>query len=60
MINRELEVFVYLTLFTFVNSYVKKYKKNTKVPEKGPESCPRTCGKNVENYTPYRIPGSVS
>jgi hypothetical protein len=49
MVIGELEVFVYLTLFTFVNSYVKKYKKNTKVPEKDLKNCLgdlwKKCGK---------------
>lgn len=46
---REFEVFVYLTLFIFVNNYAKKYKKNTKVPEEDCKPAPQGCGKDVEN-----------
>jgi hypothetical protein len=58
-INGDLEVFVYLTLFTFVNSYIRKYKKNTKVPEKYPKPAGEVCGKDVENRVPYQIPDSI-
>ena len=50
----ELKVFVYLTLFTFVNRYVKKNKKNTKVfngAAKLPENLWKRCGKIISIST---------